>query len=125
MPRAEERTLPKGQPQGAVQEQQAFIQQTQPEAQPVSVNAPRQVQLPTEVPGSEPETPNLVGLDDGELNLDEVLFGQTMRPDEPVTAGIAGAPQAGRVTDVLERLLTQYNSADLAALAGLARALDV
>ena len=124
----------KGQSYGARAEQEGFDRETQAAADAALASvAPAQYQgLPPEVieesaPPTEPTAPNTVDLEDGTVSLDDILFGDTQRPDEPVTAGLDGlTPQVSRVRDVLGRIAASGNAfPDVLALKALADPLDI
>lgn len=129
-PRA--RQTPKGQARGAATEQQEFIQETQPApapAQPVQTQPLADLVEPEVPEDDEADGQILVEVDDGvEIDLAEILMGQTQRPEEAITAGLPGgmiAPER-KVGDVLSRLIRDgFDSQDVRALAEIANALNL
>lgn len=115
MPRAELDESPKGLPKGAEKEQASFVQQTGGSADPlqsaVNVPAPPEKQKEFVPPPETQEAAPPHDIGDG-FNLDDVLYGPTDRPTEPVTA----QPGQIRISEMLQQVAQQYATPDVLAL---------
>lgn len=132
MPEATENLTPRGQAYGAKTEQESFVQAANaaaPTPNPVVPVVPQAYQSTVEVqeePDPEVETPNIVELEDGPLDMNEILLRGTQRPDEPVTAGLPGYGSAQSVSGVLEGLVRKgFSTPDVQSLLTIARNLGL
>lgn len=145
MPRAEDRRTPQGLPKGSVKQEQQFVQQTggandsnvgsgsdpaamaaMPEAtqsnvKPSPVTQPTLIPEPDEgfqAPKPDQTVPNIDPATG--MNMDDILFGPTQRPLEPVTSGLggggAGQAPTPTVSATISALMQQSPSRDLQAL---------
>lgn len=95
-------------------------------AAPIEPNIAPEVFEQVELPPDEPETPNTVGLATGDIDLNQILFANSQRPDEEVTVGLPGSPVPQKVSDLLDGLVSRgFASQDVVSLARLARDLDL
>lgn len=133
MPDPAKRETPKGQAKGASAAQQDFLADTRPvdepalqpqAAQPVTPNVLGEFVEPLDVPEDEIDGRFLVDLEDGQIDLGDVLFGAG-QPDQDVRTGLPGFVQRTRVTDTLSRIAMRTGSQDAAHLLNLARNLDL
>jgi hypothetical protein len=133
MAEATERTVPKGQTRGAAGEQQEFIAETSvaepavPAIVPITAEPIPALVEPDAPLVDEADQPNVVGLADGDVDLDQLLLSPTDRPDEDVRFGIPGSPQVRTsISQALRGLQKRgFDTDDIRALADNAEALGL
>jgi len=136
MPDPTKRDLPVGQPYGDATEQQAFMAESnvapqvvaQPPVSPVTPQTAPDLVEPDDSPDDEGDGQNMVSLEDGDVDLNQILFGGTQRPEEAVNFGIPGAPQRRdkRVSEALGNLMRRgFDTPDVEALFDAASRLGV
>jgi len=107
VPDPAENLLPRGDTYGQNTARQAFTEAANAGMPAYQLQPPAPMPPPPQARQVQPRKPmpvNNATLPDGTtLDLNEVLFAPTERPNEPVTAGLGGQPSNAPVSSILQR----------------------